>query len=424
MKKLTLLLVIGALALSQPARAAVTVVSGPTALLTTQKTASASSAPIGLFQFSLSQNAGETVSSVTVELNKTASSTVSGTDLASLAVYKDNGDAVFDPASDVLAGSQSSININASTTVPVTSNNAIATTSTKFFVAISTGASWSDTAPPDELFAHMPANGIVTSSSSPTTTPVSTARIVADTTAPRLLTAAAKNTGGTSAKEGGDSIELTFSESTNKPTVASSTIASFFSVGGGHAFLDSTGMLGATSWNTAGTVLTITLSGSTTTIPTIATGDTIAVITPSAIADAAGNKATGSTALTGDFGRAVDDDDRDHKKKCDNGLINGRLYRVQGSDTVYLAAHCKLKVFIGKAVGKAHGKKFRNIITLSSLEGFTVIEKKLKLTKVEKREQKEERKEEKILRQIQEIKEKLQEKIAKLQEKLDKLRGR
>ncbi len=422
MKKLTLLLVIGALALAQPARAAVTVVTGPTALVTIQKTASASSAPIGLFQFSLSQNAGETVASVTVELNKTASSTVSGADLASVSVYKDTGDGVFDSSADLLAGSQSNVNINASTTVPVSTNNSIATTSTKFFVAISTSASWSDTAPPDEFFAHMPTNGIVTSSSSPTTTPVSTAIIAADTTAPRLTSAVAKNTGGTAAKESGDSIELTFSESTNKPTVASSTLASFFSVSGGHSFLDSTNMLGATSWNTTGTVLTITLSGSTSTIPTIATGDTITVITPSAIADAAGNKATGSVALTGNFGGAVDHDK--DKKKCDNGLINGRLYRVQGSDTVYLVAHCKLKVFKGKAVGKAQGKKFKNIITLSSLEGLTVVDKKPKLTKEEKREENIERKEQKILKQIEELKKKIEEKIGKLQEKLNKLRSR
>lgn len=372
---------IAALAGATAVLATVTVSAGPTSLVTSPVLVKASSNPVGLFEVSLNQDAGETLSSVSVKVNANATSTVSGADLASVAVYKDNGDGVFNPGVDLLAGSNTAVNVGSTTVVTTAANNAL--TGGKFFVALSTSASWSDGSPADSVTATMPAGAIVTSANSPTTSAVTTAAITADTSAPTLTSATAKNTGGTSAKEAGDSVELKFSEPTDKPAVNASNLASFFTLNNSHSFLDGAGALGTTAWNVAGDVLTITLSASSS-VPSVAVGDTVTVVTPSAIKDLAGNGATGSKAITGSFTSTSsqddennDDDDEDNDDHaCVNTLVNGELYKINGDETVYLAADCRLKPFRGAAVFHARGKKFQNVITLGSLPANAVISQK------------------------------------------------
>jgi len=358
------------LGLTGPARAAVSFSVAPASLVPDPITVKASSAPIGLFSFSLSQSDGETLSGINLTVSSNGTTTVSGGDLSALSIYKVNSDGNFNVASDALTGTQGSINIGTATHISAATSTLA---SGKFFVSFQTGASWSDASPSDSITVTLPADGVLTSATStPTGTAVTTAGITADTTAPQLSSAVAKNTGGTDAKEAGDSVELTFSESTNKPLISSSTINSFFSVNNSHSFLDSTGAIGAAAWNTAGTILTITLSNtassSTSTLPSLAVGDVITVSSNPGFTDLAGNLAGGTQSLTGSFAGHVDDGgDEDAKGKCANSLINGRLYKVGSDPTVYLAAACRLKPFRGQAVFKSRGKKFQDIIVLSAL---------------------------------------------------------
>ncbi len=348
--------------------AAVSVTVAPASLVSDPITVKASSAPIGLFSVTLSADAGETLNSVSVMVNQNGTTTVSSADLSNVAVYKDDGNGTFNSAGDTLLASMGTVNVGSLTSV----NTGTSTVATgKFFVSISTGASFSDVAPKDSFTVTLPSNAIVTSSSSPTTVAVTTASITADITAPTLSSALAKNTGGTDAKEAGDSVELTFSENTNKPTINSGNINTFLSVNNGHSFLDTFGALGAASWNTAGNVLTLTLSGTsspTSTLPSIVVGDVVSVVVNSNFTDLAQNQVSGTQAVTGNFGgQPADDGDEEVRGNCANGVMNGRLYKLGSSPTVYLAAACRLKPFRGQAVFKARGQKFQNIIVLASL---------------------------------------------------------
>ncbi len=129
-----------------------------------------------ILKFSLTQSAGETLSSVALTITNNASSTVTNNALADhidfLAVYRDtNGNNFFDPQSDLLAGTQSIVKVATSTTVISTgSNNTIASTGglpTTFFVTVKTDSTW---IAPDAFKVNMAANGIVTSANSPTVT--------------------------------------------------------------------------------------------------------------------------------------------------------------------------------------------------------------------------------------------------------------
>ncbi|MBI4053987.1 MAG: hypothetical protein HY397_01500 [Candidatus Doudnabacteria bacterium] len=359
---------------AMPAEATVTVNAGPTSLVTSPVLVKAASGQTGLFSVTLSQDAGETLSSIAVMVNPNATTTVASADLASVSVYKDDGNGSFSSSSDLLAGSNATVGVGATTTVVTGANNAL--DGGKFFVSMATSGSWSGTAPADSVTVTLLADGITTSANSPTSTAVTTAALTADTSAPSLVSAVAKNTGGTGAKEAGDSVDLTFSESTNKPTVASGNITSFFILNNSHSFLDTLGGLGGASWNVEGTVLTITLSGTSTptsTLPSVATGDIVTVV-GSGITDLAGNVASGAQVISGTFSGPPSGDDDDKPSTaghCGNGLINGRLYKVGSEQTVYLAAACRLKPFRGAAVFHARGLKFQNIISLSSLPAGT-----------------------------------------------------
>ncbi len=378
--KKALIAAVSALALVAPtALATVTASAGPVSLVTSPVVAMNSSDPIGLFSFTLTQDAGETLSSVAVTVNNAGSSTAASGDLGAVAVYADDGDGIFEPGGDDdLAGSEAAVNVGSATTVATASNNTIAAGGTKFFVSLTTDASWSDSAPADSVTATMAADSIVTSANSPTVTAVTTDTITADVSAPTLSSAVAKNTGGTTATEAGDTIEITFSAPTNKPTINSSNIDSVLDLSNSHSFLDGGSGLGATTWNVAGTVLTITLSAGTS-IPTVVVGDTVTVAGDT-ITDLAGNTATGSQAITGSFSAVLDDEDGDDEEGehgvCANTLINGRLYMVGTETTVYLAAACRLKPFRGAAVFHARGMKFVNIIKLDSLPANVTISQK------------------------------------------------
>lgn len=281
-----------------PALAAVSVPTQPTSLVTSGIAIKAVSGPIGVFSFNLSQTAGETLSSVTVTVANSGSSAATSADLLMLQIYKDNGDGLLNSATDLVAGSQAIVNVGTPTTIVTSSNNAI--DGGKFFVTLSTGASWSSTTlPVDSVTVTMAADSIITSANSPTVTAATTSAITADTVGPVLTGVMAKNTGGTNIKEAGDTIEFTFGEATNKPILTTATLPTVFTLSGGHSFLDGLGVLTSIGWNAAGTVLTLSLS-SNTSIPTIEPGDTVTVA-GTLLTDAAGNVATGAQVIGGSF---------------------------------------------------------------------------------------------------------------------------
>ena len=99
MKKM--LLVLGAIALvSSPYVALAVVTASASSLVTSNIKLKSSSAQTGLFAITLGQTVGETLSSVSVTINNNGTSTVAGSDLASVSVYKDTGNGTFDPAVD------------------------------------------------------------------------------------------------------------------------------------------------------------------------------------------------------------------------------------------------------------------------------------------------------------------------------------
>ncbi|MBX4205416.1 MAG: hypothetical protein KW788_04540 [Candidatus Doudnabacteria bacterium] len=360
----------GLLLLAAPALAAVTVTTAPVSLVTTAQTLGASSTPLALFSFTLGADAAETLSSVAITVNNNGTSTATGADLASVSVYRDsNANGTLETATDLVAGTQTTVNVGSATTVTTGANKALPGT---FIVALSTGASWSATAPADSITATLPANGITTSANSPTVTAVTTNTITAtapaDVTGP-VLTSAVLQTSGT-----GKSVVLTFGEATNKPAITAGNIATILTLSGSHSWLDGTSAIGSATWSTDGKVLTVVLSNATSN-PTVAAGDTVTVA-GSVIKDVAGNNATGSVTITAATSGGNDDGDEDEHEgmPCANALINGRLYKLAGdtNPTVYLAAACRLKPFRGAAVFHARGNKFQNIIILQSLTGLDV----------------------------------------------------
>ncbi len=160
------------------AHAAVTFTATPAPLVTANMVLPPSSQPTAVFSFGLAANAGETLSNIVVQVNSANGSTITGSHLAALAIYQDNGSGIFNPGSDALVGSQNTVNINSPTTIyPATSTPA----SGKFYVSLATSAAWTGTSPADAISIILPSNGINTSSNSPTITQVATAIISAQT---------------------------------------------------------------------------------------------------------------------------------------------------------------------------------------------------------------------------------------------------
>lgn len=425
MKKFYFLLVTG-LMIAVPAIAAITVNSGPTSLVTSPITAKASSAPIALFSVNLSQTDSESLSSVTVNIANNGSSTAVGSDIDLVSVYKDDGNGLFDSSVDMLSGSQSAVNIGTSTVVTTSANNTIGTSSSLFFVTLKTAVSWSDTAPSDSITVALPADGIVTSANSPTTTAVTTSAITADTTLPVITIApyatTPVNTDITvtaSTNEGSlNATSHTFTANGNFDFVATDSAGNVKTTTVTITNIDKTAptLVSAVAMNTGGTgnkeagdsiALTFSEATNATTITagniggilvlnnihsfldgsgalggaTWNASSTILTITLSAgtstptvmvgdtvtvsggaITDLSGNAVTGTQTISGSFSGSTSGTSQ---SGCTNNLINGRLYQITGDETVYLAAACRLKEFKGQAVGRAKGGKFLNIITLS-----------------------------------------------------------
>jgi hypothetical protein len=362
--------------------AATSVTIGPSALVTSPIQLGAASAPTALFSFSINQTAAETLSSVSVTVNNNASSVV-GSHLAAVSVYKDGGNGTFESGTDMLAGTQTTVAVGAPTVVATTANNSIDASGSKFFITLQTSGSWS-VAPADSITVTLNTNGIATSVNSPTTAAVTTSTITATTpvvvSGPMLSSVMAKNTGGTSAKEAGDSIELMFSATTNKPVINAVNLPATLTLSNSHSFLDGSGALGGSSWSVDGKTLTLTLSAGTS-LPTVALGDTVSV-NGSVITSLTGAPATGNKVISGSFATQSGNDDRDGDEDehehhaCANSLLNGKLYKVGTDATVYLAAGCKLKPFRGAAVFHARGHKFQNITTLPTLPADVTISQK------------------------------------------------
>jgi hypothetical protein len=379
----------GLLLLASPVFAAVTVGAQPASLVTTPVTVGSSSAPLALFSFTLSADAAETLSYVVVTLNPVAGSSVTGSHAAQLAVYRDaNGNGIFDPAADLAAGTQSTVTVGTPTTITTSANNSLAT-STKFFVTLATAASWTGVAPADSLTATLGATAISTSVNSPTVTPVTTSTITATAPVaigPVLNKATLQTSGGTKI------VTLAFNAATNKPTLSSSNINSVLMLSGSHSWLDGAGAIGSATWNAEGKVLTVALS-STIASPTVAAGDVV-TISGSVIKDAtATSSATGTATLANaNANRDHDDEDQQGDHQNQNGennnnddddegqgvscasttLVNGHLYKVADSATVYLADHCVLKPFRGEAVFHTRGNKFNNITVLAPISTTAV----------------------------------------------------
>lgn len=248
---------------------------------------------------------------------------------------------------------------------------------------------------------------------------------------PILNSALARNTGGTTVKEAGDSVVLKFSETTNKFEINASNIATEFSVSNGHSFLDGSGAIGSATWSVDGEKLIIVLSAGTS-LSTIDVGDTVTV-TGSDIKDLSGNSVTGSADITGSFTSSSDShnstclnpvppvptptvsatssndrnendnsnsgsnsdhntnqvknhEDANHGSEdcgddgegmghhvCGSGLINGQLYKIEGSPTVYLLEDCRLKPFRGDAAFHSRGLKFSEVKTITAVPTNQVV---------------------------------------------------
>ncbi|MEZ4180499.1 MAG: hypothetical protein R3B41_03265 [Candidatus Doudnabacteria bacterium] len=129
--------------------------------------------------------------------------------------------------------------------------------------------------------------------------------LIDDTRAAQIKKAQAKNTGGTTAKEAGDSIVIQFSETTNKYEINAANIDQEISLGSGHSFLDGNDQLGDALWSDNGKKLYIFLSddgGA----PSVSLGDKVS-ISGDGIKDLSGKSIRGSVALRGSFSKIHDD---------------------------------------------------------------------------------------------------------------------
>ena len=172
------------------AYAAITVDTQPTEMISSGQTAKALSSDISIAKFAISQDASETLSSVTVTIASVAGG-VTSSEITNLKVYKDEGDGVFG-AGDLVAGTQTTVNIGTATTINTLANNTIGATGTPtmFFITLTTSATWSDVTTADAIAISIATDGIVTSANPPTVTALTGANsLIADTSAPAEIIA-------------------------------------------------------------------------------------------------------------------------------------------------------------------------------------------------------------------------------------------
>jgi len=302
---LAITLALAGAAFAPHAQAAVNLTAGPTSLVPNPIAVPANSAPTPLFTFTLNSTSGENLTGVMLQVsNPNTSTPVSTQQIGQFSIYKDNGSGIFNSDSANLVGSQSNVMSNSSFTV---TPNTFTSATGKFYVTFGSSFFWTGPSAQNTIVVTMPNNAINTSANSPITPAISTATISASGSIfPVLVSATAMNTGGTSALEAGDSIVLAFSKAMNKFGVSSNNIGSQFTVSNGHSFLDSLGNLGNATWNSDGTLLTISFSApsslTSASAPTVRPGDVITMAQTTGIADLSGNRATGSATVTGNFG--------------------------------------------------------------------------------------------------------------------------
>ena len=195
--------------LTPVAKAAITIVTQPTGMIVSGQTAKATSADILIAEFAISQSASETLLDIMVTISDIGTSGVTGSEIANLKVYLDEGDGVFG-AEDLVAGTQTSVNISAPTLITTSVNNTIGETATKFFITLATSGTWSDSAPADAVAVSIAPNGIATSANSPTVTGLTeTNALLADTTPLTIVAVEQVNP---------SAVEVTFSEMVNPNT--------------------------------------------------------------------------------------------------------------------------------------------------------------------------------------------------------------
>ncbi len=171
-------------------RAAVSVLDGPNSILMGSPGGASigvNSPDVGVISFTLNQDTGETLSSVKLALIDLGGD-LSPSDIANVKVFRDEGDGFFG-AGDLLCGSSTNISIGTNTPITISTlfNNSIAPGGTGFFITISTGATWSDSAP-DEVGFEMPTDAIITSANSPVISEFfSPDTLLADTTGPQVV---------------------------------------------------------------------------------------------------------------------------------------------------------------------------------------------------------------------------------------------
>ena len=127
---------------------------------------------------------------------------------------------------------------------------------------------------------------------------------VTDGAGPEILTAIAADVAGDDGVGAGDTVTITWSETTNAATIDKDNISTVLALTA-HSWLDGAAAIGSATWSESDTILTVTLSTGTS-IPTIIVTD---IITPStAIKDDEGSAndapATAKT-ITGDFDDAT-----------------------------------------------------------------------------------------------------------------------
>lgn len=206
-------------------KAAVSILTQPTELIESGQKIKASSTDVPLAKFKLSRDAGETLSSVNVQLNDANNSSLSSSDFNVLKLWKDGGNDSFDAGSNddtsIAGASGSGCSVgtfnggSGSTTLssdcsvsPL--NTSISGSGTTFFISLSTGNTWANG---DGVTVKMSANAIETSSGVITTNALIGANTLsADTFPPRIY--AVKKIDGTH-------FEIIFSENMSSGALSS-----------------------------------------------------------------------------------------------------------------------------------------------------------------------------------------------------------
>ncbi len=156
---------------------------------------------------------------------------------------------------------------------------------TNWYYATTTSSTWTEGAVSFQVsWGDTVGTATTTISQSSLTGP----NVTYDVTGPTLNSVSWSDVDGSTNISGTDTLALTFSETLATSTLTTSNLNTNLSLSGSHTFGTTANGL-AISWNTAGTVLTITLGSD----MTVASGDTINPT--SAVKDSVGIAATGST---------------------------------------------------------------------------------------------------------------------------------